>query len=346
MTDPRPFRIRDFLAPLGAVALALLLGVLVAPTRSAGRVANLDVTHSRLPEAYLMHHRTEPHMGYLVDRRSSTMRRDRAGQAGRKRRIERVPSGLTDVRDTWLLRSRLLGTVLLVPVEALRDWSTPYVHAWLRQQFPRAALPEVFWVQLHVDRVYQGVYLKASLPVDKRKKEGGTGALRVVLETDGETTSRINTRFEDGPGVYMAGLATGVFSMPLLPHPSVIWLMGMYGLPTTTLIVAKEAPYDVSALPFPVALAPIFQRARGRSPAHVQDRRAMRWRQTLAPPQYVPFNAAQLAELQGGWPAWLAALVQGLVLDRKARDLPPLTAVEIAAHLGAMDGLGLKAGGT
>jgi hypothetical protein len=233
-----------------------------------------------------------------------------------------------------------------VPVEALRDWSTPYVHAWLRQQFPRAALPEVFWVQLHVDRVYQGVYLKASLPVDKRKKEGGTGALRVVLETDGETTSRINTRFEDGPGVYMAGLATGVFSMPLLPHPSVIWLMGMYGLPTTTLIVAKEAPYDVSALPFPVALAPIFQRARGRSPAHVQDRRAMRWRQTLAPPQYVPFNAAQLAELQGGWPAWLAALVQGLVLDRKARDLPPLTAVEIAAHLGAMDGLGLKAGGT
>ncbi len=343
MTAIQPIRARDLLAPLVAVGLALILALLVAPTRSAGRVANLSVTSSLLPHAYVMRHRSESDMGYLVERRSSTLRRDRAGQAGRKRRVEKVPANVADVRATWLLRSRLLGTVIFVPVEAVPDWSLPYVHAWLRDEMPGAYLPEVRWVQLHIDRVYQGVYLKVALPVDLRKKEGGSGNLQSILETDGRRVSRLNTRFEDAPGGFMEELAAGPVPIPRLPLPVIAWLAAMYNLPVKTFIMTAERPRGLYIMPLPVALGPIFERARGRRPAHVEDERFKRWIEAAAVSSDSPFDSEQMAALQDGWSTWLTALVEGLILDRQARGLAPPDATEITAHLGALDGLGLMA---
>ncbi len=345
MADIMPFRARNLLAPLGALALASALALLVVPARSGGRVANLAVEAAPLPEAYIMRHRSEPGMGYLVDRRSSTMRRDRASQAGRKRRLERVPSGAQGVRDTWLLRSRLLGTVLFTPLEAVGDWSLPFLYAWLGEQLPDAALPEVGWVHLSVDRIYQGLYMRTALPVDARKKEGGTGRLRVFLEIDGKQAARINSRFEDGPGPYMALLAMGKFPMPVMPDRKLGWLAAMSNLPTTTIEVAAEPPHGLRLIPMPVALAPLFERARGRPPARVEDVRIERWRQAVTPEVPQPFDEAHLAAMQAVWPAWVAAFTHGLVLHHSARDLPMPTADAVAARLAAVDGLGLKAGG-
>ena len=321
-------------APALALVLASGLAFWSSETSSSARSANLSVGACPLPETYVMFHKTDAGTGYVVERRRSTMRRGDAKQPGRRWRIDRVQGPFTrGGRDTWILRSKVHGGLLLLPVEDVPDWSLPMVHGVLRAQAPELNLAEVAWVSLFINRVYSGLFLQLALPADVRRKDGGSGELRVMLETDGQHTARIDTRFEDDSGAFISRVAAGLFPTLAEADPRVAWLQARSALRTQTLLQDFAAPYAVHALPLPVQLAPLFEALHRRPPGHLVDARAARWLEKLAkrvPSQ--PFEAGELAPMRAAFLAYAGAFRHGLRLDAQVRGTALATDVDLRAR--------------
>lgn len=334
MPNPTARSWTDWWPLLLALAAASLLALFAAQDSPGGRVGNLDVSACPLPEVYVMAHKTEANVGYVVSRRRSTMRRGDNKQPGRRWRIHRVQGPFTrGGRDSWVLRSKVHGTLLLVPVEDVPDWGLAMVHGLLRAEAPELDLPEVAWISLFVSRAYSGLYLQIALPADVRKKDGGSGLLRVLLETDGKRTTRIDTRFEDDTGVFVGRLAVGRFPTLAAVDPRLAWLQGRSPLPTTTLLQSHTPPFAVRPLPLPIAVGPLFAAVHGRPAAHVVDDRAQGWRDALAKMAATePFDAHQLQALKKAWPAYLSAFRHGLRLDARVRGIAEVNGAGLDAR--------------
>ena len=156
------------------LAAAVLAVVILAPRSSVDRLYNLDLENPGISDTYLILHRREADRCFVADRRDATVRRSDDQQPGRKWQCYRM-AGAGAEPPSWLLQSKRKkkGTVFLVPVSDVPDWSYPFLYGFVREQREELELPQVEWTQLFVSRLYQGLYLRVALPFDLRVKDGG-----------------------------------------------------------------------------------------------------------------------------------------------------------------------------
>lgn len=303
-TRPLPGRlsIRRLLPSAFAVLFALVAVPAAYHLSSAGRLSNLTVD-SAFPDAYIMTSKGEPGRCYLVDRRSSTMRRDDASMPGRMQNCASFgPDAGSAIAPCWAVWSKRRGTVLFVPVERVPDWSYPFLYQHVRESFEIPHLPPVSWVDLYVNRVYQGLFLRMPLPRDPRKKDGGSGVLREILTVRGDRMTRVDTRFGERSSLFLDAMATGTFPDLVPPHPALAWLAARRPLPESTLLVDNKPPHAASLMPLPVSVETLFEWRYGRAPAPFIDDRLRRWlpsaTRDASAKRQSPFNAEEEALLQ------------------------------------------------
>ena len=325
------------------LALASSLGLVIwmYPASRALRVSNLDTGASTFAETYLMFDRTEAGKGYVVDRRDSTMRRADDRQPGRKWRIERIPG---PNGERWLTRSKRKGkgTVFYVPVEDVADWTYPFLYDFVRKAQPELELPRISWTQLHVDRLYAGLYLRVALPFDPRKKDGGSGVLRQILVVRGDRASVVDTRFDDAPGLYLDSVTSGAFPPLKAPVAALAWLARHRGSEAATLLMSKLPPHELSLLPLPIDLDELFEAHIGRAPTRFEDQRYARWSQEISRVGDADaFAAEQLVELNAAFAEYAASFRVSLRAHAELSERDDLARVELARRQDAAAELGL-----
>jgi hypothetical protein len=279
----------------------LLVGTLLACLAAAtaallpqGRTSNVDLRVEGISNTFLMLSKTRPERGYLVDRRDSTVRRSRKNFPGSSYRVTRsageaVPGHLPH----WLLRSKRLGTVLLVPVEVVADRSLPFAYDFVRRERPELDLPRVRWTQLHVNRVYRGLYLRVELPRDPRKRDGRQGPLRELFLVRGDELRCVDTRFDPAARRQVEAIAAGRFPSLDPPDPVLAWLSLRASDGGMTFLLSGEEPGTLTALPLPLSLSDEAERHLATLPV-TRDERHRRWTQAVesAAPQAerLPFD--------------------------------------------------------
>ena len=268
-----------------AAALVLACALYAGSLRnsSISRLSNLDIEEGGFPNVYITLSKTEPNRGYVGDRRDSTIRRADEKQPGRKWSLLNIadPSGNSE-RKIWLTQSKRegKGTFFYLPVDQISDWTYPFFYRFVRKYEPELQLPKAGWVQLFVNRIYQGLYLRVAMPFDKRKKDGGSGVLRQLLVVEDDQLAHLDTRFNDKRGVYTDAVAKGIFPELRPPSATLAWLARRSPMPGTTFLMPNQAPYEVRLLPLPIPLLALFEAHRGYQPEGYHDERFEGW--TLA----------------------------------------------------------------
>lgn len=259
------------------IGVSLAVALATVSTTGAGRTTNL-VLKSGLPETFIMMSKSRADRCYVVDRRDSTVRRSDRRLPGPKWRFVRFldPEGRSTV-DHWLLRSKRKGTILLVPVDAVEDWSYPVLHRSVRRVRKDLELPRAEWTQLFVNRYYRGLYLRVALPADPRKKDGGTGVLREMLTVSDRGLTSIDTRFGDAGTLYRDRLAEGAFPRLEDPDPVEAWLALRSPVGPRVFLMSNLPPYDLDLLPLPVSPSRLHEAAFERQTLYFQDERYERW---------------------------------------------------------------------
>lgn len=181
------------------------------------------------------------------------------------------------------------------------------------------------------------------MPHDKRKKDGGTGALRLLLGVDDTRATRVTTRFDDGSGALIGQIALGRFPETATPPPAVLFLAGQVAASESLYVLDSGEPNQARLSPLPLSLTALFTAAKGRAPAQVEDARFAGWRTPVraGATAAVPFDAATLAELRTSWAKYAPALVAAATLDAYARGVEPPTAEALALRLSLAAKLGL-----
>lgn len=339
------------LAAVIGLLLAIAVTAVAATQRPLARVGNLDVSESALPSRYLMLHKTEPNAAYLVERRNSTMRRSAQKQPGRKRRLLRFHLAAAQ-RESFVLLHKQVPTTILLPAEALADWSYPFVHAFVRERHPDWPLASIRLEQLHVNRLYRGLYVAIELPHDPTKKQGGDGSLRTLLSVDEGQIHRFDTRFEDGPGALMDRIILGQWPNVAPTPPEVAFLLrlreGQAPIAPQTFVLARGETAALQRSPTFVSLSDVFAAAFGRPAGHYDDARAAAWLLRPDPDGEQPsagWDPSARAELQAAWQRYLPALAAAVVLDARARGMeePTATALHERLRSAALAGLPLTA---
>lgn len=335
-------------AGLCLAAAALL--VLLCGNLQTQRIYNLDLTNPGIGDTYLIPHRREPDRCFVVNRRDATLRRSDDNQPGRKWQCYRMVAepGAT---PTWLVRSKRKGkgAVFFVPVSDVRDWSYPFLYAFVREHRPSLELPKVEWTQLFVNRLYEGLYLRVSLPFDLRKKDGGSGVLREILSVEGERLSVVNSRFEEVRGSFNESVA--VAEPPLLaPQPgALVWLALRNDVPEVSLLMSATPPRTLRLLPLPISLPRLYELRSGRSPVRFEDERHRGWESGWRPEgasQPQPFDEAELAEMRSEFDAYRSSFVRALAIDGQRNERTEAYERSLPARQWATRELGMPLAGT
>jgi hypothetical protein len=277
------------------------------------------------------------------------VRRSDRKQPGQKWDFQRTP-GRDGAPDAWLVKNKNQGkgTVFYVPVERVRDWTYPALYQFVRSQHPELELPKVSWTQLHVNRVYQGLYLRVELPFDLRKRDGGSGIRRQLLMVRNGSISQVDTRFDDARGVYGDTIAAGLFPELEPPHPALAWLGRRVPTSDTTLLMSNTEPFRVSLLPLPISLSELFEELHGRPAAGFQDARHRRWSDgpwRTQPAQLAPFDAQQLAELESEFHDYRHQFRRALLSHGKLHRSDRLAREELSLRQAAIADLMPRLGG-
>lgn len=299
MPKPNPIRLKWFWPSALALVLACMVGGLSPRWSANSRVTNLELANDSIQDTYLMFSKSSPGKCHVLRRREATMRRSDAGQKGKPYTYRRFGGGSDGDLDSWLTLSKAKGTLFFVPVERVSDWTYPFLYQFVRSQFKDIDLPLVEWTQLFVNRMYSGLYLRITLPYDKRKKDGRTEPLRELLTVDGDTLMKVDTRFNDAGLLYVSTVVDGKLSTLGPPHPAVAWLSARCPTAETTLLMDNKPPHDVSLLPLPVTMSSLYESLYGRLPELFVDERYRRWTSwTTTLPAAPPFTDEQQARLR------------------------------------------------
>ncbi|HXV63083.1 MAG TPA: hypothetical protein VEK15_20450 [Vicinamibacteria bacterium] len=258
--------------------LALLVAIGVAVTREprseTARVSNLYLVPGAFPDTYLMLSKTDEGRGHLLARRDSSFRRGRENVPGKGWYVDRFGAAPDEgIPDHWLLRSKRQGTMILVPVEAVEDWTYPFVYELVSRQFPQLALPWATWTELFVNRVYRGLHLRVSLPFDPRKKDGGSGILRELVTVRGDALTAVDTRFNPDARLYIDLIAESRFPRVAPPPPVLAWLESRRPFDETLFLLSNVEPFDLSLFPLPVSLEELAHKLHRTPLRTVQDER-------------------------------------------------------------------------
>jgi len=292
---------RKFLWSGLALVCAALLAVLAHSISAGGRFTNLELSGSGIRDTYIMADKSDDGRCLVLNRRKATVRRSDKKLPGRKWDYVRFAAaeGLPEV---WLVRSKRKGkgTVFFVPVEMIGDWSYPFFYGFVRGRREDLELPEVFWTQLFVDRIYQGLYLRVGLPFDLRKKDGRSGVLREILTVRGNRMLKVDTRFNDACRLYTGQVARGLFPDLISPDPVLAWLSAYSPAEGTTFLMSNQSPYKLSLLPVPVSLEDLHEAMTGRFPDGFSDERFRKWTSEVeeARPARPPLAEDEFLELK------------------------------------------------
>jgi hypothetical protein len=310
------FKVLKRLWPAGlALVVATALFSLNQSMSRSQRFTNLRLDQSGLPTTYLVFGKKNRSDCHVVARREATMRRSDNTQPGRKWDC-RSFTGDSGGR-IWLIKSNRIGegTVFLVPALEVPDWTFPYLYGFVRSHRPDLELPKVSWIQLHTDRIYQGLYLWVELPFDKRKKDGGSGILRELLTVRGNELSVVTTRFTDTRNLYLNAVADGILPALNPPPSELAWLARRRGVEDTTFVMSNEAPGDLSLLPLPVSLAEMYRLKNERRPFMFRDSRYHQWTHAgwrAGDPEQLPFSDDELALLRSEFDDYASSLLTEL----------------------------------
>jgi hypothetical protein len=281
------------------LCFALILGLLpvIRYVSPVARIADIDLSRSGFPHSYVMTSKTEPNRGYLVDRRDSTVRRSRKNLPGKMWDVDRFGEDTAaGIPEHFLLRSKRYGTVFFIPVEAVKDFSYPFIYGFVRREYPELELPEATWTQLFLNRVYHGLYLEMRLPFDPRKKDGGSGTLRELLMVHDNEMTLVDTRLNPDARFYEAGTALGLFPGLKQPQAVLSWLAARCPNEHATLLLSNVEPYEVSLLPLPYSVERLYQRLQGTALQATLDDRFRLWTAPLREQdgsQRPPFDEAR-----------------------------------------------------
>jgi hypothetical protein len=328
-----------------AALLVLLCGNL--PTE---RVYNLDLANPGIGDTYLIPHRSEPDRCFVVARRDATMRRSDDNQPGRKWQCYRM-AGEADGSPSWLVRSKRKGkgAVLLVPVSDVRDWSYPFLYAFVREHRSELELPKVEWTQLFVNRLYEGLYLRVSLPFDLRKKDGGSGVLREVISVEGAGLSVINTRFEEVRASFNEAIAVAVPPV-LSPQPgALVWLALANDAPEVSFLMSPTPPHSLRLLPLPISLPRLYALHSGRDPVRFEDERYRGWETGWKPRGSAarqPFASAEAAAMKAAFDVYRSSFLRALSVDGQRNERRELHEGSLPARQRATQSLGMPLVGT
>ncbi len=291
------------LFPIGvALLLALLLGALSLRYSASARLTNLDLPTDGFQDTFLMNSKTSSGRCYVVNRRDSTLRRSDTTLPGRMQDCEKFGDHETNpTLEFWLVRSKRKGTSLYIPVEKVEDWTYPFLYNFVRDLTDSFELPRTAWTQLYVDRIYQGLYLRISLPYDKRKKDGRTEPLREILTVKGHSLTHLDTRFRTTSTLYADSVAAGVFP-DIVPTPlMILWLSHHAPLEEAIFLMSNQEPYQLQPLPLPHSVEALYVEMNGHQLVATSDERYLRWKSSWSlknDQNSHPFNEQQLHSLE------------------------------------------------
>lgn len=295
-------------------AVAMAVALVAFSNTPAERTSNLALSDIGLPETYIMTDQSRANSCYVVDRRDSTVRRSNQGQPGQRAPFDRFYDGEGgSALASWIVRSKRDGTLIFVPIDAVDDWSYPFIYSFVRKK--SSDLPAVEWSQLFVDRNYQGLYLRVALPFDPRKKDGRTSPLREILYVRGDRLTELDTRFSEGTRLYVDAVALGVFPELVAPAPELAWLASRCPTQGMTFLMSSLPPYNVQVLPLPISVSGLYEALRGSPPPAFVDARNNRWTDAIkreASGHENPFTEVQLAELRREFALGAASFRKGL----------------------------------
>lgn len=259
-----------------ALATAMALIVFVRPDSRANRISTLDLEETGFEELYIQFLDSDRTRASIVSRGVTTIRRGEIPSYASEWSMERLGG------DGWFARSPDEGVVFFIPVSEVSDWIYPFIYSFVRERRKGLELPPAEWTTLHVDRLYQGLFLRVKLPFDRPEAQ----TRRELVTVESNRLASVDTWFEP---------ATGVPDMPAdlevdASHPSLSWLSSLRS-ETASLFILSRRPLELTLMPLPVSLPTLFAAAYGVDPAFDEDEQAVRWndswRATVADTTYL-----------------------------------------------------------
>ncbi len=251
--------------PALALLIATALFVLVLGDSTANRLSTLNLEEAGFDELYIQFLDSEQTRASIVERSLTTVNRGEMPDLGPEWSMERLDG------DGWLARSPDEGVTFFVPVSEISDWIYPFLYSFVREHRRGLELPRVEWTTLHVDRLYEGLFLLVSLPFDRPEVQ----ARRELLVVEFGRIARIDTGFEQPAG----GLDL-LAELEIDPqHGSVAWLSGLRSETATSLILSRR-PLELALMPLPVSVPTLFAAAYGTQPTFQEDERAVAWNES------------------------------------------------------------------
>lgn len=251
--------------PALALLIATALFVLVLGDSTANRLSTLNLEEAGFDELYIQFLDSERTRASIVTRGVTSINRGEIPDLGPEWSMERLG------RDGWLARSPDEGVTFFVPVTEISDWIYPFLYSFVREHRRGLELPRVEWTTLHVDRLYEGLFLLVRLPFDRPEVQ----ARRELLVVESGRVAYIDTWFEQPAG----GLdLTGELEIDP-QHGSVAWLSALRSETATSLILSRR-PLELTLMPLPVSVPTLYAAAYGAEPTFQEDERAQGWNES------------------------------------------------------------------
>ena len=258
--------VKQLWPPALVLVVATALVVLVLPESRANRLSTLDLEEAGFDELYIQFLDSERTRASIVSRGQTTTRRGETLALEVEWSVERLNG------DGWLARSEDEGVAFFVPVSDVSDWTYPFIYSFLRERRKGLELPRVEWTSLHVDRLYQGLFLLMKLPFDRADAVPGR---RELLAVEAGRVAHFDTWFE--PMTSDLEMLVELELDP--PHASLAWLSALRS-ETATLLILSRRPLELSLVPLPVSLPSLFTAAQGAAPPFREAERASRWNES------------------------------------------------------------------
>lgn len=311
-----------------SLATATALVVFVVPDSGANRLSTLDVEDAGFDEQYLQFLDADRTRASIVDRGATTVRRGELPTSATEWSIDPLRGD-----GGWLARSPDEGVQFFVPVSEVPDWTYPLIYSFVRERRRGLELPATEWTALYVDRLYQGLFLRVTLPFDRAEAP----ARRELLTVQADRMASVDTWFEPTSGGDDVPSELDVE----YAHGSLAWLASLSS-DTTSQFILSRAPLEVTLMPLPVPVPTLFTAAYGAGPSFRADENASRWNQDwrAALPDTTYLAEVELEDLESAFAEYRDVFLTALRVHEEFHGI----AGELQASLPSRQGAGLALG--
>jgi hypothetical protein len=297
----------QFAPMLIAIAVAVLGAHIALRTSTATRLSNLDLSRGGFADSYLVFEPSDPDRAFLLRRGAATLRRSDPELQGVSWSWARFGPSRETAR--WILRDPA-GPVLLLPLDAIEDWSYPFLFAFVAHQRPELGLPRVSWTQLHVHRVYSGLYLQ----IDWRSDTASADDELVRLDAAGPVS--VSTALDDGV-LYRQISDAGVVPQTEPPDELLAWLASLQATAETVLLLPDAPPFALRWMPLPFSLSAAYELRWGRPLEGRPELTPPRLRSPWEGPRSIPLGADEIDRLRERFAVYAASLRAAVTAHRR-----------------------------